>query len=78
MVAIWPMRHQLAEQLVGLDADGLGEAADGDRRLDLGAALAGGRDRDALAALVAAAAAAADPAGLVFLVEQGGGGHAAR
>ena len=36
MVAIWPRSHQLAEQVVGLDADRLGEAADGDRRLDLG------------------------------------------
>ncbi len=28
--------HQLADQIVGLDADRLGEAADGDRRFDLG------------------------------------------
>ena len=42
--------HQLADQIVGLDADRLGEAADGDRRLDLGVRLARGGDGDPLAA----------------------------
>ena len=36
--------HELAEQLVGLDADHFGEVADGDRRFDGGAVLAGGSD----------------------------------
>ena len=50
MVASWFMRHQLADQVVGLDADRLGEAADGDRRFDLGVRLAGRGDGDPLAA----------------------------
>ena len=38
--------HQLADQVVGLDADRLGEAADGDRRLDLGVRLSRWGDGD--------------------------------
>ena len=40
MVTIWFIAHQLADQVLGLDADRLGEAANGDRRLDLGVRLA--------------------------------------
>ena len=42
--------HQLADQIVGLDPDRLGEAADGDRRFDLDVRFAGGGDGDPLAA----------------------------
>ena len=72
MLTIWSDAHQLAEQVVGLDADGLGEGADGDRRLDLGVRLPGDGQGGALAAAVLAAAAAAS--GLLLVGEQGGGG----
>ena len=66
--------HQPLDQVVGADADRLGEAADVDRRLDLGVALAGRGERRAVAPLLAPPAAGAVPLGLLVLVQQGGGG----
>ena len=64
--------HQLADQVVGLDSDRQGKAANGDRRFDLGVRLARRGDRDPLAAsrLLDAGAGAAR----VFVVGQEGGG----
>ena len=47
MVASWFIAHQLADQVVGLDPDRQREAADGDRRFDLGLRLARRGDGDA-------------------------------
>ncbi len=66
-------RHQLVDQVSGLDADRLGESADGDRRFDFRVGLPGGRQRGPLAGSVLLAA-GTGPSHLVVNFEQGGGG----
>ncbi len=64
--------HQLAEQVGGLHADGLGQGADGDGRLDLGLRLACGSQGGAMGAAVLAGA--PGPPRLLLVGEQDGGG----
>ena len=66
-------RHQLAQQVIGLDADRLGEVADGDGRLDLGVILPGRGDGETLAAaLLAPLARRTHAADFLFLGQQRG------
>ena len=66
--------HELAQQIAMLDADRLGEGADGDRRLDLGVGLPGGGQCGAMAAPGFLAPTARAPHFLLIAGEQCGGG----
>src|SRR5271165_1039935 len=66
-------RHQLSQQVIGLDADRLGEVADGDGRLDLGVVLPGRGEGETLAtALLAPLGRRTHAADILLLGQQRG------